>query len=65
MTNTNETFGAAHDTTGSLEGDALSAWAADRRAAWAFMRAQATLGNSAGYPAQVNGVWTVRVLEAV
>ena len=62
---TTTTFGAAHNETASLHHNtaALAAWAADRRAAWAFMRSQDDLGNSAGYPVQVGGVWTVKAID--
>lgn len=56
------TFGRAHPKS-PLEGEALEAWAADRRAAWAFMREQDAKLNSAGFPQQVDGVWTVRYID--
>jgi len=58
---TTHTIGSTHGATAGLEGAELEAWAADRTAAWRFMREREAAGDAAGYPLQVGGAWTVKV----
>jgi len=56
-------FGGVHETTiVEAYSKEAKAYTTDRRAAWAFMRELEDLGLSPGYPALVDGVWTVRTL---
>jgi len=63
LTATTTTFGEAHEPMTAETPDAdLSAWAADRRAAWTYYRAKGAEGIAAGYPFQAGGVWTVKTI---